>query len=86
MRKLLLSLTALATLGLGALTIQPAEAQPYGYGPRYHHGPAYRPYRPYRYGYRPAYAPRPYVPRCWTRMERYWNGFVWVQRPVRVCR
>ncbi|MGO4704683.1 hypothetical protein AB4072_02760 [Microvirga sp. 2MCAF38] len=94
MRKLIYSLAAAATLGFGALTMQPAQAQPYY--PGYHPGPYgnYRPgYRPYRHGYRPAYHPgrgyyRPaYVaPRCWTQMQRHWNGFVWVQRPVRVCR
>ncbi|MBF9231843.1 hypothetical protein [Microvirga alba] len=87
MRKILFGFVGLAALGLGSLASQPASAQPYqpGYG-RYDHRPpgAYgRPhYRRPPGHYRPAYV----APRCWTRMQRYWNGFVWVQRPVRVCR
>jgi hypothetical protein len=110
MRKLIFGLLGFAALGFGALSTQPAEAQPYypGYGYRapvveYRYGrPAplvvervqyrrpygyYHPYRPYPayrpYGY---YRPGPVVRRCWVRPERVWNGYRWVQRPVRVCR
>ena len=47
-----------------------------GYGPRRGYGP--------RGYYRPVFAPPP--PRCFVRMERAWNGWRWVQQPVRVCR
>ena len=97
MRKLVFALFGFAALGLGAATIQPAEAQPYypGYGRHYGPppGPHVRPlprrygwgapaYRPYGY-YRPAYYRGP---RCWVRPERVWTGYGWVRRPVRVCR
>ncbi len=70
MRKLLFGLFGLAALGFGALSAQPAAAQPYYPGYRdYWGGPAitvqfgtpYREYRrPYR-AYRPYYRPyRPY--------------------------
>ena len=76
MRKLLFGLIGFAALGFGALTVQPAEAQPYYPGYRQHWGgpavtvqygprPYYREYRrPYR-AYRPygAYGPRPYYAR-----------------------
>lgn len=83
MRKALFGLLGVVALGVGALASQPAAADPghgrgHGYG-RYHHPhgyerPGYRPYRHHRH------------PRCWTRMQRFWNGYVWVMRPVRVCR
>jgi hypothetical protein len=101
MRKLLFGLVGFATLGLGAFTVQPAEAQPYypGYGPRwggpvlsvqYGPRPYYREYRrPYRaYGPRPYYGRPAYVGRrCFVRPGRpIWNGYRWVRPPVRVCR
>ncbi|NIX76738.1 hypothetical protein [Microvirga terricola] len=89
MRKLLFGLLGFAALGLGTLAAQPAAAdhghgRGHAYGHRHHrpHVVYERPgYRPYRY-YRPVHG----YPRCWTRMQRYWNGFVWVDRPIRVCR
>jgi hypothetical protein len=48
------------------------------YGPP----PVYRrPHWERRVDYRPA--PRH---RCFTRMERAWDGWAWVERPVRICR
>jgi hypothetical protein len=96
MRKLLLGLFTVATLGFGASSIQPAEAQPYyGYRPHYRPvvtypaRPAYRPYyRPHRPYYRPYGAYRPVYagPRCFVRPQRVWTAYGWVRRPVRVCR
>jgi hypothetical protein len=98
MRKLLTAVFGFLALAFGAAAVQPAEAQPYypGYGRYYGPPPGYvRPYprRSYRwappppayrpYGYRPAYYPGP---RCWVRPQRVWNGWAWVNQPVRVCR
>ena len=102
MRKLMFGLLGLATLGFGALSAQPAEAQPfypgYGYG--------YRPVVEYRYArprprpivrveyrsprriYRPApiYRPVRAVRRCWVERRRVWTNYGWTRRPVEVCR
>ncbi|MCB8820300.1 hypothetical protein [Microvirga rosea] len=101
MRQFLYGLFGVAALGFGALTAEPASALPFGPGPSDHgssvvdtvqyYGPPrgpygrwHRPPPPPRYGY---YG-RPYRPvaRCWTRPERFWNGYRWVVRPVRICR
>ena len=105
MRKLLLGVLGLAAIGLGAASVQPAQAQPY-YGVRagpveFHGGHGPREYRG-QGGYRSAYYPGPHRgyggprhgyyrqafagPRCFVRMERAWNGWGWVNRPVRICR
>jgi hypothetical protein len=94
MRKLLLGLLGFATLGFGALSAPPAEAQPY-YGYRapvveYRAGPVLVRHdrgRPHygRRAYRPAPAYRP-VRRCWVESRRTWNGYRWVRRPIEVCR
>jgi hypothetical protein len=69
MRKLLFGLFGFVALGFGALSVQPAEAQPYYpgyYGPsyrpvvQYRTRPAYRPVVEYRRVVRPSY--RPYRP------------------------
>lgn len=113
MRKFLLGILGFAAIGLGAATVQPAQAQPYypayrdspvsvefrgdrGYrhGPRGEYGGGYRGYHSgaYRGGWRDGYGPRGYyrpvfaAPRCFVRMERAWNGWRWIQQPVRVCR
>jgi hypothetical protein len=99
MRKLIVGLLGLATLGLGALSAPQAEAQPY-YGHRgYHRAPVveyragpvlvreeYR--RPHRRHYRPApvYRPARAVRRCWVEPRRIWNGYRYVHRSVEVCR
>ncbi|WP_210497228.1 hypothetical protein [Microvirga antarctica] len=102
MRQMLLAIAGLSAIGFGALSAQPASAQPYEPGyrhpPRDYHGdrgyrPAFYPgperegygdgYRHRRHGYyRPAFVGPP----CFVRMERAWNGWRWVQRPVRICR
>jgi hypothetical protein len=100
MRKLIVGLLGLATLGVGAFSAPQAEAQPYYGRPGYHHrapaveyraGPVlvrqeYR--RPHRRVYRPApvYRPARAVRRCWSEPRRVWNGYRYVNRPVQVCR
>ncbi len=83
-------LAGLAAFAIATLTSQAVLAQAwyghrsppsYGYGPRpvlYPH-----PYGPPAYGYR---AFRQAPPRCFTRMDSYWNGWRWAERPVRICR
>jgi hypothetical protein len=56
-------------IAAGAL-IAGASRPYYGYGPGYgYYGP-------------PAYA---YGPGCWWRRERFWDGYGWRIRRVRVC-
>ena len=99
MRKLIVGLLGLATLGFGALSAPQAEAQPYYGGPGYYRAPAmeYRTGpvvvrheygRPHRRVYRPypAYRPARAVRRCWTEPRTVWNGYRYVRRPVEVCR
>jgi hypothetical protein len=101
MRKLLIGLFGFAALGFGALSAEPAAAQPYYggyerpyYGPRveYRARPVFDRHVEYRRPYR-AYGPprhwgRPAYagPRCFVRPERAWTPYGWVRRPVRVCR
>ena len=41
---------------------------------------------PYGYGPGYYYAPGPYYgPHCWWQRERFWDGFGWRLRRVRVC-
>ena len=97
MKTLVSGLAGLAALGFGALAAQPAEAQPYypGYGYRrppleYGHRPVIYPraYPAYRSAYRPVgfYGAYRGGPRCFTRMDRTWDGYGWARRPVRICR
>lgn len=99
MRKLIVGLLGLATLGFGALSAPQAEAQPYygGYGYRrapaveYRAGPVVVRHeygRPHRRVYRPypAYRPARAVRRCWSEPRTVWNGYRYVRRPVEVCR
>ena len=63
----------------GAIIGGAIASRPYYYGPGYYYGPAYYP------GY---YAPPPYsgpVGPCYWRRERFWNGFAWHVRRVRIC-
>jgi hypothetical protein len=55
----------------------------YREAPVYPAAPVYR--RP-RYERQVYYRPAPPPPRCYTRMERYWDGWSWVERPERFCR
>lgn len=98
MRKFLFGLFGAMALCAGAVTAQPASAQPFDLGyrqdrPLLQTVQYYRPYyrRPYYRGYgyygRPYGYYRPYVgPRCVVRTRRFWNGFRWVWRSVRICR
>ena len=49
----------------------------YGPGPRYYYGPGYG-------YYGPAYSGGPYGPCYWQR-QRFWDGYAWQMRSVRVC-
>lgn len=75
---------------LGGAIIGGALAAPHYYGPGYYDGPgyAYGPgygYAP-SYGYRPAYVvdPAPYGP-CYWQTQRFWDGYGWRLRRIRVC-
>jgi hypothetical protein len=64
----------------GAIIGGAIASRPYYYGPGYYYGPAYYP------GY--YYAPPPYggpVGPCYWRRERFWNGYAWHVRRVRIC-
>jgi hypothetical protein len=105
MRKLLVTLAAVATLaasaaapahaqralgaaiagGLigGAIVGSAVAASPYYYGPGpYYYGPGYGP-GPYYGG--PAYvaAADPYG--CYWQRQRFWDGYAWRFRRIRVC-
>jgi hypothetical protein len=49
----------------------------YGPGPGYYYGPGYG-------YYGPAYSGGPYGP-CYWQHQRFWDGFAWRVRNVRVC-
>jgi hypothetical protein len=61
-----------ALLG-GAIASSPGPG--YYYGPGYYPGPGY---------YGPAYVGGPYGPCYWQR-QRFWDGYGWRVRSVRVC-
>jgi hypothetical protein len=65
----------------GAIVGAAAAPYYYGYGPGY-----YRPYGPYGY-YGPAYvaAPGYYGGGCVWQRQRFWDGYGWRFRNVRVC-
>lgn len=90
MKKTLMALVAVATLAVSA--VPPAHAQrgvaagiiggaiiggalasPYYYGPGYY-GPGYPAYYPGYDGYD-----------CYWQRQRFWDGFAWRVRNVRVC-
>ena len=59
-----------------------ASPYPYGYAPGYYYAPGYGP--AYGPGYGPAYvAVDPYD--CYWQRQRFWDGYVWRIRRVRVC-
>lgn len=91
LRKLVLGLSAaaslgVAALGIGAVTATPAEAQWGGDGyygrPHYGYGRPHYGYGRPHYGYGGGY----YGPRCFSRPVRYWDGWGWVVRERRICR
>lgn len=58
------------------------RAPVYRAAPVYDPTPVYRrPRWERRVDYRPVHRPR-----CFTRMDRSWNGWAWIERPVRICR
>ena len=64
-------------IAAGALIAGAAGARPYyGPGPGYYGGPA-----PVYYGGGPGY----YGPRCYWERQRFWDGWGWRFRNVRVC-
>ena len=75
--------------GLAAVPVQASAGNAVEQAQYYRRGP-YRRYdrRYYRRHYRPYYRPyyRPSRVVCGTRYRSVWNGYRWVNRPVRVCR
>jgi len=69
----------------GAIVGGAIASSPYYYGPGYY-APGY-----YGPGYGPAYVagPGPYAgppgPPCYWQRQRFWDGFAWRVRNVRVC-
>ena len=73
---------------IGGAIVGSAVAAPYYYGPGYGYGPGY-----YGPGY--GYAPGPYYGRpayvaadpygCYWQRQRFWDGYGWRVRSVRVC-
>jgi hypothetical protein len=74
MRKTLLALTAAAPLAVSA--VSPAYALP-----RYYSGPGGYPYYS---GYVDAPVGDPTGP-CYWKTQRFWDGYAWRMRRVRVC-
>jgi len=72
MRKTLLALAAAATLAVSAAS--------HG-GPRTYPGPGGYPYWS---GYVDAPVGQP-IPPCYSRTQRFWNGYAWRERRVRLC-
>ena len=60
----------------GAIVGGAIASSPYYYGPGYY-GPGYG-------YYGPAYSGGPYGP-CYWQHQRFWDGFAWRVRNVRVC-
>jgi opacity protein-like surface antigen len=56
-----------------------AAGSPYGYGPGYYYAPAPEPY----YG-GPTYIDDPGAA-CYLQRQRFWDGYAWRVRRVRVC-
>ncbi|MCP4617278.1 MAG: hypothetical protein GY844_12705 [Bradyrhizobium sp.] len=85
MRKSLLALAAIAALaGSVVASTGSAQAQRY-YAPGYYYGPGYfYPPQSYYYNGAPAYSTDPTGPCYWQR-QRFWDGFAWRVRNVRVC-
>jgi hypothetical protein len=86
MRKTLLALAAAATLAVSATSLAYA-------GPPYDYGPGGNPYPrtypgpggyPYWSGYVDAPVGQP-IPPCYWRTQRFWDGYAWRVRQVRIC-
>ncbi|WP_024511072.1 hypothetical protein [Bradyrhizobium sp. ARR65] len=66
----------------GAIIGGAIASSPYYYGPDYYYGPGYYPY------YGPAYVDAPVgvpVGPCHWQRQRFWDGYAWRVRSVRVC-
>src|SRR5216683_4331165 len=63
----------------GAIVGGAIASSPYYYGPGYggYYGPGY--------GYGPAYVGGPYGGPCYWQRQRFWDGYGWRVRSVRVC-
>jgi hypothetical protein len=61
----------------GAIVGGAIASSPYGYGPGYY-GPGYG-------YYGPAYVGGPYGGPCYWQRQRFWDGYGWRARNVRVC-
>jgi hypothetical protein len=65
---------------IGGAIVGGALAAPYGYGPGYYYGPGYG-----YYGGGPAYVADDYYGGCYWQRQRFWDGYGWRIRRVRVC-
>jgi hypothetical protein len=66
---------------IGGAIIGGALAAPYGYGPGYgYYGPGYG-----YYGGGPAYVSDDYYGGCVWQRQRFWDGYGWRIRRVRIC-
>lgn len=69
---------------IGGAIVGGALASPYYYGPGYgYYGPGYYPPRYYAPG--PGYVADGYYDRCVWQKQRFWDGYAWRVRRVRVC-
>jgi hypothetical protein len=84
MKKSLAALAAVVALA-GSVAAVPAHAQRYYYAPGYYYGPGYyQPPQSYYYNGAPAHVADPAGP-CYLQRQRFWDGFGWRLRTVRVC-
>jgi hypothetical protein len=85
MRKSFAALAAVAALvGFAVANPASAQAQRY-YAPGYYYGPGYfYPPESYYSNGAPGYVADPTGPCYWQR-QRFWDGFGWRMRSVRVC-
>jgi hypothetical protein len=67
---------------IGGAIVGGALAGPgyYGYGPSYTYGPGYG-----YYGGGPAYVADDYYGGCFWQRQRFWDGYGWRVRRVRIC-
>jgi hypothetical protein len=101
MRKTLMALAAMATLAVSAVASPANAQRGFGAGvaagviggaivggalagPGYYYGPGYYPGPRYGY-YGPGYASDDYYGGCVWQRQRFWDGYGWRIRRVRVC-
>jgi hypothetical protein len=68
----------------GAIVGGAIASSPYYYGPGYYGPRSYGPGYGY-YGAGPAYVGGPYGGPCYWQRQRFWDGYGWRARNVRVC-